>query len=98
MIKNFLVINCIGKNDKIALKIDNNFFTYDFNSKTKNNDQLVSSILNLVKKHKVKKHIVKKYIVKKHKVKKQKHKSVPHLLNQLMYLIYLKEKNSKRKM
>jgi tRNA A37 threonylcarbamoyladenosine modification protein TsaB len=53
MIKNFLVINCIGKNDKIALKIDNNFFTYDFNSKTKNNDQLVINILNLLKKHKV---------------------------------------------
>ncbi len=53
MIKDFLIINCIGKEDKIGLKINNNFFIHDFNSKTKNNDQLVISILNLIKKYKV---------------------------------------------
>ena len=53
MIKNFLVINCIGKNDKIGLKVDNDFFVHDFNYKTKNNELLVVSILNLLKKHKV---------------------------------------------
>ena len=53
MIKNFLIINCIGKNDKIGLKVNDNFFIHDFNSKTKKNDQLVLDILNLVKKHKV---------------------------------------------
>ena len=53
MIKDFLILNCIGKSDKIGLKVDNNFFIHDFNNKVKNNDQLVSSILNLVKKHKV---------------------------------------------
>mgnify|MGYP006114872719 FL=1 len=53
MIKNFLIINCIGKNDKIGLKVNDNFFIHEFNSKSKNNDQLVISILNLVKKHKV---------------------------------------------
>ena len=53
MIKNFLIINCIGKDDKIGLKVDNNFFVHDFDSKVKNNDQLVGSILNLIKKHKV---------------------------------------------
>ena len=47
MIKNFLIINCIGKNDKIGLKVNNNFFIHDFNLKIKNNDQLVISILNL---------------------------------------------------
>ena len=52
MIKNFLIINCIGKYDKIGLKINDNFFIHDFNSKN-NNDILVQSILNLVKKHKV---------------------------------------------
>ena len=52
MIKNFLIINCIGKNNKIGLKINDNFFIHDFNSKN-NNDILVQSILNLVKKHKV---------------------------------------------
>ena len=53
MIKNFLIISCIGKNDKIGLKVNDNFFIHEFNSKSKNNDQLVISILNLVKKHKV---------------------------------------------
>jgi len=53
MIKNFLIINCIGKCDKIGLKVDKNFFIHDFNSKAKNNDQLVLTILNLIKKHKV---------------------------------------------
>ena len=53
MIKNFLIINFIGKNDKIGLKVDNNFFIHDFNFKTRNNDQLIINILNLAKKHKV---------------------------------------------
>ncbi len=53
MIKDFLILNCIGKSDRIGLKVDNNFFIHDFNNKIKNNDQLVISILNLVKKHKV---------------------------------------------
>ena len=53
MIKNFLIISCIGKNDKICLKVNDNFFIHEFNSKSKNNDQLVISILNLAKKHKV---------------------------------------------
>ena len=53
MIKNFLIINCIGRCDKIGLKVDKNFFIHDFNSKAKNNDQLVLTILNLIKKHKV---------------------------------------------
>ena len=53
MIKNFLIINCIGKYDKIGLKVDKNFYIHNFNSKTKNNDQLVLTILNLIKKHKV---------------------------------------------
>ena len=53
MIKDFLIINCIGKHDKIGLKVNDNFFIHDFNFKPKNNDQLVMNILNLVKKHKV---------------------------------------------
>ena len=53
MIENFLIINFIGKNDKIGLKVNNNFYIHDFNSKAKNNDQLVISILNLAKKYKV---------------------------------------------
>ena len=51
--KNILVINCIGKDDKIGLKVNNNFFVHNFNNQIKNNDQLVITILNLVKKHKI---------------------------------------------
>ena len=53
MIKDFLILNCIGANDKIGLKVNNKFYTHDFIDKVNKNDQLVSSILNLVKKHKV---------------------------------------------
>ena len=53
MIKDFLILNCIGKDDKIGLRVNNNFFIHHFDQKIKNNDQLVASILNLVKKHKV---------------------------------------------
>ena len=53
MIKDFLILNCIGKNDKIGLRISNNFYTHDFDKKINNNDQLVQSILNLLEKHKV---------------------------------------------
>ena len=52
MIKDFLIINCTGKNDKIGLKINNNFFIHDFKTKIKNNEILVSTILNLTNKHK----------------------------------------------
>ena len=52
MINDFLIINCTGKNDKIGLKINNNFFIHDFQTKIKNNEILVSTILNLTNKHK----------------------------------------------
>ena len=52
MIKDFLIINCTGQNDKIGLKINNNFFIHDFQTKIKNNEILVSTILNLTNKHK----------------------------------------------
>ena len=52
MIKDFLIINCTGQNDKIGLKINNNFFIHDFQTKIQNNEILVSTILNLTNKHK----------------------------------------------
>ena len=52
MIKDFLIINCTGKNDKIGLKINNNFFIHDFQTKIKNNEILTATILNLINKHK----------------------------------------------
>ena len=53
MIKNFLILNCIGKDDKIGIKVNDKFYIHDFDQKINNNDRLVSSILNLIKKYKV---------------------------------------------
>ena len=53
MIKDFLILNCIGVNDKIGLKFGNKFYIHDFDQKVNNNEQLVLSILNLIKKYKV---------------------------------------------
>ena len=52
IIKDFLILNCIGENDKIGLKVDNNFYIHDLTNKLDKNDQLIISILNLLKKHK----------------------------------------------
>ena len=53
MIKDFLILSFIGKNDKIGLRVNNKFYIHDLPKKNNNNDQLVLSILNLVKKYKV---------------------------------------------
>ena len=53
MIEDFLILNCIGTNDKIGLRVNNSFFVHDIDQKIKSNDQLVQSILNITKKHKV---------------------------------------------
>ena len=53
MIKNFLIISCIGKENRIGIRFSDNFFVHDINNKVKNNDALVSNILDLLKKHKV---------------------------------------------
>ena len=52
MIKDFLIISCTGKNDKIGLKVDNSFFIHNFQTKIQNNELLVSTILNFTTKHK----------------------------------------------
>ena len=52
MIKNFLILNFIGKDNKIGLRIDTNFYIHDFDKKT-DNDQLVQNVLNMIKKYKV---------------------------------------------
>ena len=54
MTGNFLIINCTGKNDKIGLKVDNNFFIHSFKNSIVKNENLVSNILDLINKHKVK--------------------------------------------
>ena len=52
MIKDFLIINFIGKENKIGLKVNNNFYIHDLDQIT-DNDLLVPSILNMIKKYKV---------------------------------------------
>ncbi len=53
MINNFIILNCIGKDDKIGLRINENFYIHEIDYKINKNDQLVLNILNLVKKYKV---------------------------------------------
>ena len=52
MIKDFLILNFIGKENQICLRINNNFYTHDFDKKN-DNDQLILSLLNMLKKYKV---------------------------------------------
>ena len=52
MVKDFLILNCIGKDDKVGLRVGDNFFIHHIEQK-KSKDQLVLNILNLIKKHKV---------------------------------------------
>jgi len=52
MIKDFLIFNFIGKENQIGLRVKNSFYVHDFDKKT-DNDQLVLSVLNIIKKHKV---------------------------------------------
>ena len=54
MIKDFLIINCIGKNDSIGLRVNNNFFIQKFQTNIKNNETLVNKILSFLKKNKAK--------------------------------------------
>ena len=52
MINDFLILNFIGTENKIGLKVNNNFYVHDFDPKS-NNDQLTINILYLIKKYKV---------------------------------------------
>ena len=52
MINNFLIINCIGKDDKLGLRINKEFFVFNFDNKKKN-ERLVEQILSILKKHDV---------------------------------------------
>ena len=45
MIKNFIILSFIGKDNKIGLKINKEFYVHSFEKKI-DNDQLVLNILN----------------------------------------------------
>ena len=53
MIKNFLIINCIGNDDKLGLRINKDFFVHYFKNMKTNNEKLVSEILSFLKAHNV---------------------------------------------
>ena len=54
MIDNFLIINCIGKDDKLGLRINKDFFIHLLPKKKNMSDYLVSDILEFLEKHKAK--------------------------------------------
>ena len=54
MIKDFLIINCTGKNDSIALKIDNKFFIEKLQTNIIKHEILALDILAFIKEYKVK--------------------------------------------
>ena len=49
MIKNFLVINCTGKNDSFGLYVNNKFFTKKIQNNIFSYESLVSNLLNFLK-------------------------------------------------
>ncbi len=53
MIKNFLIINCIGDNDKLGLRINKEFFIHNFKKEKNNSEKLVSEINEFLNKHNV---------------------------------------------
>jgi len=48
MIKDFLIINFTGKNNKIGLRVNNNFFIKKLQTNIKNNDLLVNIISDFI--------------------------------------------------
>ena len=54
MIKDFLIIDCTGKNDSIALKVNNKFFIKKLQTNLIKNEILALDILNFVNKYKIK--------------------------------------------
>ena len=54
MINDFLIINCIGDNDKLGLRINKDFFIHSFIKKKTKSEELLSEILLFLKSHEVK--------------------------------------------
>ena len=51
IINNFLIISCIGKDDKLGLRINKDFFIKKFESNKAHNERLVNEISNFLKSH-----------------------------------------------
>ena len=53
MIKNFLIISFIGRDDKLGLRINKDFFIKNFHKKKTSNEKLVREILDFIDSHNV---------------------------------------------
>ena len=53
MINNFLIINCIGKDDKLGLRINKDFFIRNLEKKKNKNEDLIIELIDFLKTHKV---------------------------------------------
>ena len=53
MISNFLIISCIGKDDKLGLRINKDFFIHRFEKQKKRSNFIVSELLDFLKAHNV---------------------------------------------
>ena len=51
IISNFLIISCIGKDDKLGLRINKDFFIKKFKNNKAHNERLVNEISNFLKSH-----------------------------------------------
>ncbi len=49
MINDFLIISCIGDNDKLGLRINKDFFIHRFINKKTKNEELLSDLLSFLK-------------------------------------------------
>ena len=54
MINNFLIISCIGKDDKLGLRINKEFFIHNLSTKEIKKEQLVLEIYNFLTNHNAK--------------------------------------------
>ena len=53
MINNFLIINCIGKDDKLGLRINKDFFIRNLKKKKNKNEDLIIELIDFLNTHKV---------------------------------------------
>ena len=54
MINNFLIIDCIGKDDKLGLRINKDFFIRNLEKKKNKNEDLIIELIDFLNTHKVK--------------------------------------------
>ena len=51
MINNFLIIDCIGKDDKLGLRINKDFFIRNLKKKKNKNEDLIIELIDFLNTH-----------------------------------------------